>query len=261
MMKRVATLLGVCLVMATSGVAWAEVMYSEDFETAVAGQSLLDAPLSWQYYWGPWVNPSGDIGIGANLHPGWQGNAIDGSLAVYGLYGAMKSISIPNTGVIRLTFKAWADRLLTANCDLALMSPTGRTGGLYGDWDFNWGVWRFCGNTTAGEFMFYAPDGFGVNQTVTCTSVVDYSSHTIWGQMVTADGATWTTPFYSFVGNPVIGALQLNECVNFNDYNNGYNPAGLDVDNIVIESVPEPSSLLALGGGIGCLGALLRRRR
>jgi hypothetical protein len=222
----------------------ATVIYSENFDSATPGQSVSADPLNWN-----WPSMQGTVKVGKGNHPGWAGNAIIGSLTIpaWGFWGyAGKNIdAIPNSGVVTLTYDAWAYSECPGGQNVTLFGDNTyvfleyNNNGIsrHGDWAFSAGIF---GGTSA---YSWSPQHFLEDQTVFCKMVLDYDQHQTWAEL--SDGSSiWKSDVFSFTGSPQLSVITIMEDV----ADSG--SIGGDIDNIVLSatSVPDYASAASLLG-------------
>ncbi len=224
--------------------AQADTIYSQDFESATAGQSVTLSPIEW-------VASMGDMKVGSGLHTGWSGNAISGDLGGINDGLAYKSLTLPT------------DKLLTFTADVYVKSGTG-----YGSLGyFRNGNWCACWTFGSNGYATFRPVGdygwsfantdkaFSLDSTVTVQTIVDPVNNQTWGRLI-SDAGDFTTPVYGDSVMP-LGIYTYSS--------NGSGRTGIDVDNIIVSTpnaapVPEPSGLVVLGlGGLTTLNILRKR--
>ena len=216
--------------------AQAATIYSSDFNSATPGQALSSSPLNWSA-------DTGVIRVGTTQHPGWNGNAIDGSLTSPGGSGyAQATIALPampTTGTFALTFDAWAYsqyydggviwlNTATSNSDLLVQAWVNSS---ISGWNI-YGYSPFTGNGWQTYDLSHAMQ----DTTVHVGLFVNYNNNTYWGTF--NDGVnSIKSPVFNFVGSQQFTSLSI-----FEDQRWGSH--GMDIANIQISSAtPIPAAL------------------
>ncbi|MCX7109085.1 MAG: hypothetical protein NTX45_02935 [Proteobacteria bacterium] len=237
--------LATAAILSVSTVTQAKVVWSENFDSATAGQSVTAPPLNWSV-----VPGYGDVKVGASPHPGWQGNAIIGTLATSPAGGAWAKTNLPTTpttGIVSVKFDAWAFANYLDGGEIYLNTNTGghftisawnNYGGLVNEWDMGY----FNGSSYSGRW--FSPSNFMRDQTVHVSFNLDYANQKFWGVFDNGSSIV-TTPFMSFTGTPALTSLGIWE-------DKRWGSKGTDFDNFTISSVPEPDewAMMLLGAGM-----------
>ena len=113
---RVAVII-VILVLASSLLADAAVLYYEDFDGGTSGNSLTLYPMDWAVH-------TGDIALGSSKH-GWSGKFVDGSTGTASIESILtKNIAKVTNGLIVMSCKAYAPGT-SSNGSFVALYPTG----------------------------------------------------------------------------------------------------------------------------------------
>jgi len=243
--------LATAAILSVSTFTQAGVIWSENFDSTTAGQSVTAPPLNWSVVLG-----YGDVKVGASPHPGWQGNAIIGALATSPAEGAWVKTdlpTIPTTGIVSVKFDAWAfsnyldggEIYLNTNAgSIFKISAWNNNGGLVNEWDIG----------IQSGVTWFSPINFMRDQTVHISLNIDYNDHLFWGIFDNGTSTT-TTTLMGFTGTPALTSLQVWE-------DKRWDSKGTDFDNFTISastSIPAPATLPLMG--IGLLGLLRFSRR
>lgn len=102
------------------GNASAQVLFYQDFDDAIPGQSLAESPLNWNpLTGGPWANEP--IRVESNLHAGWSGNGVSHLSSPSGaLNGFTQNVLTPASGTVELSFKCWGYAPLSGSASVGV---------------------------------------------------------------------------------------------------------------------------------------------
>jgi len=232
--------LATAAILSVSTVTQAKVIWSENFDSATAGQSVTAPPLNWSV-----VPGNGDVKVGASPHPGWQGNAIIGTLATSypGGYVQTNLPTIPTTGALTLQFDGWAFSKYLDGGEVILNTNTGNIFRIDA-WNNNGGIVNQWVIGLDGGARWFSPNNFMRDQTVHVSFNLDYANQNFWGVFDNGSSII-TTPFMSFTGTPALTSLGVYE-------DKRWDSKGTDFDNFTISSVPEPEewAMMLLGAGM-----------
>lgn len=238
---------------ARSSGADAVVLWSEDFDAAAEGQSILVPPIQWFALPSPGFDRSGfDIFLASGLHPGWTGLSVDGSSSVgdievenvtRGAGYVQKDIGnlVPSHGVVTLSAKLWADPLQTQGT-IGWMNAARSWMELAYNAENQW--WHLDVRGYGG-WVRYSPVGIGVNMTVIGKIHTDFDNNQVWAEVIDAStGATlWDSGKETFDGSrlAIVHLYESRwEIASFGT------EAGMDYDEITVTGPPTiagPSNL------------------
>ena len=201
----------------------AEVLYSEDFEGAADGQSILEAPLGWKRKTYIGANDV-RIAVGTAL----TGLAMDGSTTAKDTMGVVyKPIDLKGTKAYRLYFRAIANTTAkAANNNAFGFGAADGTPVAY--WHINFwsgNTWELHGPGDVREQLGSPLAG----EIVECAIVVDESTGTFYGT-VTHGGGTFVSRIYPIADAKIVSVFRMVDGRVEASGSNG----DMDVDDIVV---------------------------
>jgi len=196
----------------------------------------------------------GCVAVIRSPHPNWDGNAIDGTVSrsTPGFITAPIT-NIPTTGIVELSFRAWAPTSGFVGGEVGLTTPDSTSSGLtfsvyLSAWTNSWAdnEWMLLADSTfsgSGPILFQSPSRFMRDRDVRATIVLDYDEHQFWARL--SDGSSdWTTPKLPFAGVRITG-------IGIYEDNRGGTSGRLDVDDIVLTATASTAIKPTKGGNVG----------
>jgi hypothetical protein len=229
-----------------------QVLFSENFDSFAAGSCLQGNGWSHQF---------GCVAITPSPHPGWSGGGINGALsnnAPEGLSGgaaqAFLQAAAPITGRVEVSFRAWAPQttnggyvaLVSADDNVAVYLQAWSNSTRSAAWWLQ-GTQGFTGSPPSPIFGTWVSEpNFMQAVDLRAKAVIDYDARLFWAEFDTGTMKV-ATPKFAFVSTNPFAKVQV--------YEDDRVSLGLDIDDLTVAAVPEPSSgALLMAGMLGLLG-------